>query len=64
MKQVIFIILLVCGLYFVYVNWNKINTTITTDIKNERTVQTIKAVNEGRNSLNKEAEDILNDKNN
>lgn len=60
MKQIIIITILVLGFYFAYINWDKINTTLTTDIKKERTVQTINAVNEGRNNLNKEAEDVLN----
>lgn len=60
MKQLIIITILALGLYFVYTNWDKINTTVQTDIKKEKTVQTINAVNEGRNSLNQEAEEILN----
>ena len=60
MKQLIIITILALGLYFVYTNWDKINTTVQTDIRKERTVQTINAVNEGRNNLNKEAEEILN----
>lgn len=60
MKQLIIITILALGLYFAYTNWDKINTTVQTDIKKERTVQTINAVNSGRDNLNKEAEEILN----
>ncbi len=60
MKQIIIITILALGFYFAYINWDKINTAIQTDIKNEKTIQTINAVNEGRNNLNQEAEQILN----
>lgn len=59
MKQIIIITIIAAGVYFAYVNWDKINTTITTGARNERTVQTIKAVNEGRANLNNEAQEVL-----
>lgn len=60
MKQIIIITIIALGFYFTYINWDKINTSIQTDIKKEKTIQTINAVNEGRNNLNQEAEQILN----
>ena len=60
MKQIIIITIIAAGIYFAYSNWDKINTTVTTGVQKERTVQTIKAVNEGRTNLNNEAQEILN----
>ncbi|MBR1907906.1 hypothetical protein IJ818_03115 [bacterium] len=59
MKQILIITIIAAGLYFAYTNWDKINTTISTSTKNERTVQTIKAINESRANLNTEAQEIL-----
>lgn len=59
MKQVIIVAIIAVAGYFMYANWDKINTTITTGVQNERTVKTIQAVNQGRSNLNKEAQDIL-----
>jgi len=60
MKQFIIITLLALGFYFAYINWDKINTSIQSDIKKERTIQTINAVNDGRANLNNEVQEVLN----
>ncbi len=59
MKQIIIITIIAIGVYFAYINWDKINTTITTGIKNEKTFQTINTINEGRTNLNNEAQEVL-----
>lgn len=60
MKQVIIVSIIAVAGYFMYANWDKINTTFTGGIQNERTVKTIQAVNQGRNEMNSEAQDVLN----
>ena len=60
MKQIIIIAIVAVAGYFMYANWDKINTTFTGGIQNERTVKTIQAVNQGRNEMNSEAQDVLN----
>ncbi len=60
MKQVIIVAIIAVAGYFMYANWDKINTTFTGGIQNERTVKTIQAVNQGRNEMNSEAQDVLN----
>lgn len=60
MKQIIIVAIIAVAGYFMYANWDKINTTFTGGIQNERTVKTIQAVNQGRNEINSEAQDVLN----
>ena len=60
MKQIIIIAIVAVAGYFMYANWDKINTTFTGGIQNERTLKTIQAVNQGRNEMNSEAQDVLN----
>lgn len=60
MKQIIIVTIVAVAGYFIYANWDKINTTFTTGVQNERTVKTIQAVNQGRNNLNSEAQEVLN----
>lgn len=60
MKQIIIVAIIAVAGYFMYANWDKINTTFTGGIQNERTVKTIQAVNQGRNEMNSEAQDVLN----
>ena len=60
MKQVIIVAIIAVAGYFMYANWEKINTTFTGGIQNERTLKTIQAVNQGRNEMNSEAQDVLN----
>lgn len=60
MKQVIIVAIIAVAGYFMYANWDKINTTFTGGIQNERTLKTIQAVNQGRNEMNSEAQDVLN----
>ena len=60
MKQVIIVAIIAVAGYFMYANWDKINTTFTSGIQNERTLKTIQAVNQGRNEMNSEAQDVLN----
>ncbi len=60
MKQVIIVAIIAVAGYFMYANWDKINTTFTGGMQNERTVKTIQAVNQGRNEMNSEAQDVLN----
>jgi len=59
MKQLIIISIIACIIYLAYINWDKINTTISTGIKNEKTFQTIQTVNIERNNLNSEAQGVL-----
>lgn len=59
MKQIIIIAIIATAGYFMYANWDKINTTFAGSIQNERTIKTIQAVNQGRNNLNNEAQDVL-----
>ena len=60
MKQVMIVAIIAVAGYFMYANWDKINTTFTGGIQNERTLKTIQAVNQGRNEMNSEAQDVLN----
>ena len=60
MKQVIIVVIIAVAGYFMYANWDKINTTFTGGIQNERTLKTLQAVNQGRNEMNSEAQDVLN----
>ena len=60
MKQVIIVAIIAVAGYFMYANWDKINTTFTGGMQNERTLKTIQAVNQGRNEMNSEAQDVLN----
>ena len=60
MKQIIIVAIIAVAGYFMYANWDKINTTFTGGIQNERTLKTIQAVNQGRNEMNSEAQDVLN----
>ena len=60
MKQVIIVAIIAVAGYFMYANWDKINTTFTGGIQNERTLKTLQAVNQGRNEMNSEAQDVLN----
>lgn len=59
MKQIIIIAIVAVAGYVMYANWDKINTTFTGGVQNERTIKTIQTVNQGRNNLNGEAQEVL-----